>query len=396
MEETLAYVIREMTSPEGAFYSTQDADSEGEEGRFFVWDSEEVEALLGIKDGALFCQYFDVRPEGNFEGGKSILNVPVGLEDVAGLAGVPAARLTEVVAAGKKVLFEKREERVKPGRDEKVQANWNGLMISAFARAFRVLGRQAYLDTAQGAARFLLEQMRTEEGDLLHTFKDGRARFSGYQDDYAFLICGLLDLYEATFDVEWLKGARELTDQMVAQFWDEEEGGFFFIGEKHESLIVRSKNPYDNAIPSGNALAVSALIRLGALLDCAEYRTKAERTLKLFEPMMRELPSGFGQMLCGLDFFLRAPVEVVVVGSPDSADTRALLDVVNRQWVPNLVVMLHDEANGQEAFDLIPQLAGKKRVEGHATAYVCRNATCSAPVTEVAALEALLADEAGI
>ncbi len=390
VRETLEYVTREMTDPEGGFYSTQDADSEGEEGKFFVWDPEEVEALLGKEDAPLFDRYFDISPEGNFEHGKSILNVPVGLEELARFLKVDESRVADGVARGRKTLFEAREERVKPGRDEKVQVNWNGLMISAFASAYQVLGEPAYLEAAERAARFILERMRTEEGGLLHTYKDGRARFDGYQDDYAFLINALVDLCQATFEVAWLKAAKELTQTMIDRFWDEAEGGFFFTGKDHEALIVRSKNPYDNAIPSGNSVGAMALMRLGALLGREDFREKAEGTLKLFQPFMRETPSGFGQMVCALDFFLQRPVEIVVVGPLQASDTQRLLGAVRARWLPNHVVAHCDREGQEEAVAMIPQLADKKQVDGKPTAYVCRDLTCSAPVTEVEALEALL------
>ena len=392
VQETLDYVMREMTDPEGGFYSTQDADSEGEEGKFFVWHPEEVEALMGAEDAPLFCRYFGVSPEGNFEHGKSILNVPVDLEDLATFLKVDEQRLADAVERGRKALFEAREKRVKPGRDEKVQVNWNALMISAFAEAYQTLGQPAYLQTAEQAARFILDRMRTGEGYLLHTYKDGRARFAGYQDDYAFLINASVDLYEATFDLAWLKAAQGLAELMVEQFWDDAEGGFFFTGKDHEELIVRSKNPHDNAIPSGNSVGAMALIRLGTILGRKDFREKAERTLRLFQPLMREMPSGFGQMVCALDFFLQRPVEVAIVGPLQADETQGLLAAVRKRWLPNHVVMLCDLEGDGEALEMIPQLPGKKQVDGRPTAYVCRDSTCSAPVTETRALEALLED----
>jgi uncharacterized protein YyaL (SSP411 family) len=392
VRETLAYVMREMTDPEGGFYSTQDADSEGEEGKFFVWDPEEVEALMGVEDAPLFCRYFGVSPEGNFEHGKSILNVSVDLEDLAKFLKVDEQRLADAVERGRKALFEAREKRVKPGRDEKIQVNWNGLMISAFAAAYQTLREPAYLQTAEQAARFILDRMRTGEGYLLHTYKDGRARFTGYQDDYAFLINASVDLYGATFDLAWLKAAQGLAELMVEQFWDDAEGGFFFIGRDHEELIVRSKNPYDNAIPSGNSVGAMALMRLGTILGRKDFCEKAERTLRLFQPFMREMPSGFGQMVCALDFFLQRPVEVVIVGPLQADETQGLLAAVRKRWLPNHVVTLCDLEGDGEALEMIPQLPGKKQVDGRPTAYVCRDLTCSAPVTEISALEALLED----
>ena len=389
-QDTLSYVMREMTDPQGGFYSTQDADSEGEEGKFFVWDQEEVHALLGEEDGRLFCRHYDVRPEGNFEHGKSILNIPVEAPELARFLDVDQSRLEAATRRGREVLAAVREGRIKPERDEKIQVSWNGLMISAFARAYQVLGKSEYLETAQNAAWFILRHMLTDSGRLLHTYKAGRARFVGYQDDYAFLCCGLLDLYEASFDPAWLDAAETFTETMLDEFWDPAEGGFFFSGKSNEEMIVRSKNPYDNATPSGNSMAVMSLMRLGTILDRPDLRKKAEQTLKLFEPMLREMPSGFGQMLCGLDFFSRRPVEVVLVGEPEDAATKKLLKAAYRRLLSNRVIVRTDPEKREDLSRRIPLLSGKSTVDGKPTAYVCRDSVCSAPVTTDAQLDALL------
>ncbi len=390
VQETLSYVIREMTDLQGGFYSTQDADSEGEEGRFFVWDQEEVNALLGQEEGRLFCRYFDVRPEGNFEHGKSILNIPVEAPELARFLDVDLERLDGVTRRGREVLAEVRERRTRPDRDEKIQVNWNGLMISAFAHAYQVLGQPEYLEAAQNAARFILDNMVTESGCLLHTYNAGRARFPGYQDDYAFFSSGLLDLYEACFDPRWLNAAETLTETMLREFWDPEQGGFFFTGGSNEKLIVRSKNPYDNAIPSGNSMAVVSLMRLGTILDRPDLWKKAEQTLKLFEPMLREMPSGFGQMLCGLDTFTRRPFEIVLVGDPEDSATKDLLKTAYGRPASSRVIVLAGPDEREDLSRRIPLLSDKKAVNGKPTAYVCRNSVCSAPVTTHTELDALL------
>jgi uncharacterized protein YyaL (SSP411 family) len=389
--ETLGYVVREMTQDNGGFYSTQDADSEGEEGKFFVWDQDEIQSVLGADDGDLFCRYYDVTKEGNFEDGRSILNIPHELVDVAELLGVEKKLLIERLEIGRRKLFEVRETRIKPGRDEKIQANWNGLMISAFAQASQVLENPSYLRIAESAASFILREMRNEKGLLLHTYKDGNARFIGYQDDYAFLIAGLIDLYEATFEMTWLQQAEELCDSMVDQFWDSGEGGFFFAGPHHESLIVRSKNPYDNAIPSGNSVGVMDLMRLGVLLDREDLRDRASQTLRLFQPFMAEVPTGFGQMLCSLNFFLEGPHEIAIVGSPGDPQTQELLQAVAGHYVPNRVVALKDPDKPDDLTARIKLLANKGLVGGRPAAYVCRNFTCDTPVTKASELETQLA-----
>ena len=367
------YAIREMTAPEGGFYSTQDADSEGEEGRFFVWTPQEVIALLGAEDGAAFCRHFDITARGNFEG-KNIPNIPLAEEvDEAAMARWRA------------VLFEAREKRVKPDRDEKIQASWNGLMISALSQAYRAFGEPAYLACAANAARFVLERMRTDGGLLLHAYCDGRARFNAYLDDYACLIVGLIDLYEARFDPSDLAAARDLMTVMIDQFWDDADGGFFYTGKDHEALIVRSKNPFDNATPSGNSTGAFALMRLSALLEREDWWAMAERVLHLFGRHLREIPSGFGNMVCALDLFLQRPVEVAILGDPARADTAELRDVVDQTWRPHVVL-----CGGDSASDAIPLLQNRGRVAGRATAYVCRNFSCSEPITDAGALRKLL------
>lgn len=386
--ETLDYVIREMHQPDGGFYSTQDADSEGEEGKFFVWDQDEIRRVLGSGDADLFCHYYDVTENGNFEHGKSILNVPLELEETAIALGVEKSKLKACIEAGRRKLFDDREGRVKPGRDEKIQANWNGLMISTLALASQVLERPDYLRVAESAARFVLGEMCDEKGLLLHTYKDGRARLRGYQDDYAFMIAALVDLYEVTFDAAWLERAEGLCDSMVDQFWDDDEGGFFFAGPHHESLIVRSKNPYDNAIPSGNSVGVLVLMRLGILLDQQDLRDKAWVTLRLFRPFMVEVPTGFGQMLCGSSFVQQGPHEIAIVGRLNDQETRELVAAVAAQFVPNRVIALKDPEEPDELTSRIQLLANKELVGGAPAAYVCRDFVCDAPVTGADALRA--------
>ena len=381
-KETLDYILREMAAPQGGFYSTQDADSEGEEGKFFVWTPDEMIELLGREDGSIFCKYFDITSTGNFEG-VNILNVPVGVQDVADSLGISEDRLNDVITRGRGVLYEAREKRVKPGRDDKIQVSWNGLMISAFAQAYRVFGISSYLDSASKTAGFITDHMRSDQGLLLHTFKDGHAHFNAYLDDYACLIQGLTDLYEASFDTTWLVAARDLMDVMIDQFWDETAGGFFYTGKDHETLIVRSKNPYDNATPSGNSVGAMALMRLGTLLERADWWDMSGRILRLFGRYIKEAPAGFGNMICALDFYLQRATEVVVLGDRTDEGTQRLLEVVNATWRSDVVL-----CGG--ASHIVPLLKDRTQIDGEATAYVCRNFVCSAPVTDVGALEKLL------
>jgi uncharacterized protein YyaL (SSP411 family) len=389
--ETLDWVTREMTGEEGGFYSTLDADSEGEEGKFYVWSLPEVVALLGEEDGRLAAAYFDVTERGNFEG-HNILHLPRDVDVAAYRAGVSIERLGEALDRAREILFEAREQRVHPGRDEKVLTAWNGLMLRAFAEAAAILDRDDYRATAERAADFLLTTLRTggRDGRLLRTYKDGRARLNAYLEDYAFLADGLLALYAATFAPRWLAEARALARTMVEQFWDEADGGFFDTGRDHEHLIARPKSVFDNAIPSGNSVAVEVLQRLAAIDGDAEYARLATQVLhSLREPMVR-YPTGFGRLLSALDFELATPREVALVGRPTAPDLVELLQVVRGRYRPNLIVALREpDAPEHDQPALLQQ---RTMVEGRATAYVCERHACRLPVTTAAELAQQLGD----
>jgi uncharacterized protein YyaL (SSP411 family) len=381
--ETLDYVAREMTDKGGGFYSTQDADSEGEEGKFFVWTPEEATALLGEEDARLFNRYFDVSEMGNFEG-HSILHVDEDMDVIARLMRAPRGRLAEAVERGMRILFDAREKRVKPYRDEKILTAWNGLMMRSFAEASRAFDRKDYLELAVRNADFLLTRLR-HDGRLLRTYKDGESKLNGYLEDYAYVIDGLLALYEASFDPRRFEEARALAETMIAQFWDAEAGGFFFTSSDHESLITRTKDFYDNAIPSGNSVAASALIRLSLLTGEDRYRGMAETILRLVKPAMMRAPSAFGRMLSALDLFLASSYEIAIIGAPEAPETRAMLDLVFKRYLPNKVVAFAPEADSK-ASQTVKLLEGRGRIDGRTTAYVCRNFYCDAPHTRAQAL----------
>jgi uncharacterized protein len=376
-EEILDYVAREMTSPEGGFYSSQDADSEGEEGAFFIWAAKEVESILGGEDAEPFCRYYGITPEGNFEG-KNILSIPRPAALVARLNNVSEERLSEIIQRGRKLLFEAREKRVKPGRDEKVLTAWNGLMVCSFAEAANSLGREDYRKIAVQNADFLLSRM-CHDGQLFRSYKDGRARFNAYLEDYACLIEGLISVYQATFDPRWLREARGLAETTVSKFWDPQGGGFYFTSEDHESLIHRPKEFYDNATPSGNSTAAYALLRLWKLTGEDRWAHYSESILQNTAELMAQHPSAFPNMLCALDFYLTQPKEIAIVGDPGDAGTRTLLHEVFRVYCPNKVV-----ACGIDSGSFL--LKDKLQVNGLATAYICRNFTCGMPITSAGAL----------
>jgi uncharacterized protein len=387
-EETLAYVAREMTDESGAFYSTQDADSEGVEGKFFVWDEEEVASLLGPEDARLFCAYYDVTGGGNFEE-RNILHVERPAEEVARELKVSVERLAEALERGRGALFTERERRVKPGRDEKVITAWNGLMLEAFAEAAAVLEREDYRAAAERNAGFILDTL-VKDGLLLHVYKDGRAKHIGFLDDYAFVVSGLVTLYETTGRLRWLEAAKTLTDKMLEEFWDEDGGGLFYNGRSGEKLIVRSKDYFDNATPSGNSVAAEALLRLAVLTGNEDYRRKAVNVLRLVRDAVERYPSAFGYALGAFDLYLSTPKEIVVVKGDDEAQARALLREVWGRYLPNKVVAV--TSGDEEAAELVPLLRERPAINGRATAYVCENYTCLQPVDEPRRLAAQLAD----
>jgi uncharacterized protein YyaL (SSP411 family) len=385
-EETIDYVLREMTSPYGGFYSTQDADSEGEEGKFFVWTPAEIEELLDPQAAGVFETYYGVSDRGNFEG-KNILYVSRSEEQVAERFGLEPGTVAQMLAGARETLFARRQQRVVPARDEKILTEWNGLMVHALAECGVVLDRTDALEAARSAANFILDEMSQQDGKLLRSYKDGRARLNAYLEDYASFIRALIALYEADFDLRWLAEASRLTQIMFDQFHDEERGGFYQTGIDHEQLVVRRKDYIDNAIPSGNSLAAESLIRLANLLGNDEYRKEAASIVLTVQELMGRQPAGFGRMLMNQDALLARSTEIAIVGDPDLAETQALLRAVRRRYHPNAVVAL--KRPGEE--NPLPVLEGRSLVDGKPAAYVCENYACKLPVTEPDALAEQLA-----
>jgi hypothetical protein len=388
-EETLDYVLRDMTSEEGGFFSAEDADSEGVEGKFYVWTPDEIEAALDPEDAQLAARYWDVTERGNFEG-KNILHIPRPPEAVAAEFGLPPEELWEHMVGIRDRLFAVRERRVRPGRDEKVLAAWNGLMLRSFALAARVTGREDYREVAVKNATFLLDKLK-EDGRLHRSYKDGRARFNGYLEDYAMVADGLVALYEATFETRWLIEADSLCDAVSELFWDEEKRAFYDTPADHEELVTRPRDVYDNAAPSGTSVVTEVLLKLALLLDRNDYRQRAEDVLEELSGGMEKIPGAFGRLLCALDFSTSESREVAIVGDPDAPDTKALVETVYEGYLPNKVVAGHDPGD-EEAAGLIPLLAERPTRDGRATAYVCVQYACKAPTTEPEELARQLAE----
>ena len=378
-EETLSYVQREMASPDGAFYSTQDADSEGVEGKFFAWSVAEIREVLSEADARLALEAFAVEEGGNFEHGTSVLSRPFGLAQVARSLDRPEAELREAFARVRQRLWQVRENRVKPGRDEKVLASWNGLMLSAFARGAAIFEQPRYRATAERAANFLLGTMR-KDGRLFATFKDGQAKLNGYLDDYAFVAQGLLDLYELTGEVARLQGAIELIEAAIEHFFDPAGAGFFFTSDDHEPLITRTKAVFDSALPSGNSVMVFNLLRAAALTGEERYRETAQRTLAAFVRLAERSPLGFANLLSALDYFLTPVQEVAIVGAPEDPLTRELLRAVHNSFQPHKVLAFKHPDD--RSADDVGLLRGKQLQGGRPTAYVCRNFACESPTSD--------------
>jgi uncharacterized protein YyaL (SSP411 family) len=387
--DTLDYVRREMTHPEGGFYAAQDADSEGVEGKFFVWTPAEVAAVVGERDAEIVCRFYDVTPEGNFEH-KNILNRTLDLAQTARLFGRSVEEVSVIVADARHRLLAARATRIAPARDEKILTSWNALMIGAFAEAAKVLGEPVYREAAEQAVRFVRDKLY-RDGQLLRTWTAGEAKLDAYLDDYAFLVNALLDLYEATADHSLMTEASELATVLLERFEDPDHGGFFFTGIGHETLVHRPKPVFDGSIPSGNSAAVQGLLRLFHYVGNERFLNGAERALRGFAAGMRKNPFGFANMIAVTDFYLRKPREVVIVGTPGDAATSELTARVHAAYVPNKTLIVADPASAAR----LPVAEGKTQIDGRATAYVCHGYTCSTPVTSSDELEPLLESARG-
>jgi uncharacterized protein YyaL (SSP411 family) len=378
VRETLDYVVREMTSPTGGFYSTQDADSEGEEGKFFVWTRAEVESLLSADEARAFSAIYDVSEAGNWEG-HVILNRPQPTADVAAKLGIAEDRLRDLVATAREKLFRARSERVAPGRDDKLIVSWNGMMIAAFSQAALVLDEPRYAERARAAADDLLTNLRDQSGRLLHTAKDGVAKLDAYLDDFAAFADGLVELFQATGEAKWLDEALRLTGEMQKRFADP-AGGFYYTATDHEELIVRQRDSQDGATPSGNSLAATVLLKLARLTARSDLEDAAIATLDAMSAQIARVPLASGQALIALDFLLGPTKEIVLVGS--AAEIAPLMRAVQSRFVPNKVLLTRDGSASDDALpeSVRPLLAGKT-ARGGAAAFICERGTCHAPVT---------------
>jgi len=371
VRQSLRYVHREMTSPDGAFYSTQNAESEGEEGKYYVWDYDEFVETVE-ENAELMADYFGVTTDGNFEG-KNILHRPEPLEEFCESRDLDSQSFRESVAEASRQLLSRREQRIKPERDEKILTDWNGLMAAAHARAGFYFDNPDYLSRAENDLQFLREHL-VSDGVLHHVHKDGTTHTPGFLDDYAFYIKALLEMFQATGAIDWLKQAKVTFEDCVERFWDEDHGGFYFTDELHRDVLVRSKNPQDKAQPSGNSEMVLNALKLAGLTGSSEYRRYATETLGTFSSMMEQSPAGLTRMLCGLHDYHLSPIEVVSVD--DRLGNSTLLDPLRTQYIPNLFMFPASEHSADEEDSIL--LEGRLDAS-EPTSYVCSEATCREP-----------------
>ncbi len=393
VREIMTYVLRDMTSPEGGFYSAEDADSEGKEGLFYVWTPEEVVAHLGERSADIFGRVYDVRGRGNFEEGRSIPHLAVDLDLFASRLGLEAEALEEMLEGARRRLFEVRQRRVRPFRDDKILTSWNGLMVAAMAKAARALGEDLYRQAARRAARFVLSQMRRPDGRLLRRWRQAEAAHPGYLDDYAFLVWGLLELYEATLDASVLEEALGINQTMMELFWDQGEGGFYLASHENEALIARLKEDHDGATPSGNSVAALNLLRLGRMTGRAELEQRAEDLLETFAPEISAYPAAHCQFLIALDTLLGPYQRIVIAGERDDERTRAMISTVQKAFLPHGVLVLGEDDRPDAGLNapLAEQTATVQAAQGPVV-YICEGYACQRPITDQETLSAVISN----
>ncbi len=396
-QEILEYVMRDMTSPEGGFYSAEDADSENEEGKFYQWTEEQIRnALLQNEDADLATRIFSIKRQGNFEEtakmetGKNILHYSKSPEELAREASMPLNEFQNRLSSIRSKLFVYREKRVHPQKDDKILADWNGLMIATFAKAAQVFSEERYLLAAKKSADFILKKMRDKKGRLYHRYRQGEVYVTGFLDDYAFLSWGLIELYEACFETRYLQSALELTETTMEGFWDKAEGGFYQTAEDAEEILSRTKQIYDGAVPSGDSVATLNLLRLSRLVANTAYEEHAAKTIQVFSRTIADAPEGHVFMLLALDFVLGPTYEIVVVGNPDNDDTENMLKTIRKHYSPNVVVLFRPSKETTETPTILKHIAEYKPIDGKATAYVCQNQICKQPTNNMDKLIELL------
>ncbi len=388
--EIFTYVLRDMTAPEGGFYSAEDADSEGVEGKFYVWTEEEIKEVLGEEDAELILRTYNTDREGNFSEeasgertGANILHLKKPLNEVASSFKMGEEDFGIRLEKARKKLFDVREKRVHPHKDDKILTDWNGLMIAALAKGAGAFNEPQYAKAAKSAADFIMKDMRDSKGRLHHRYREGEAGITANIDDYSFMIWGLLDLYENTFDIKYLKAALELQEQMTRLFWDDKYGGFYFTSNEGEELIIRQKEIYDGAIPSGNSVAMLNLLKLFRITGDPVYEGMASKLGRAFSQTVEQAPMAYTQLLTALDFGFGPSYEVVIAGGPEGSDTEEMIDALRQQYIPNKVTLFREPGDQPEITSISEFTKNQLPINGKATAYVCRNHVCNLPTNDI-------------
>jgi uncharacterized protein YyaL (SSP411 family) len=389
--EIFTYILRDMTAPEGGFCSAEDADSEGKEGKFYLWTQEEVQQALGNKEADFVAKVFNIEKDGNFleqatgrKSGVNILHLRKELGELSSELNMSQQDLQAHLEVIQQKLFAYREKRVHPMKDDKILTDWNGLMIAALAKGAQAFDEPEYAEAARRAADFILGNMRKPDGRLWHRYRDSQAGIEANLDDYAFLVWGLIELYEAIFDARHLEIALKLTSDMVRHFWDEDGGGLYLTPDDGESLLVRKKEIYDAAIPSGNSVAMLNLLRLGRMTANSGFEEKAARIGSAFSRSIKKSPSAHTQLMVALDFGIGPCYEVVIAGKAQAEDTKAMVNALRTRFLPNKVVLFNpDGRESPEIAKLAEFTKNQSSIGGKATAYVCLNYNCKLPTTDI-------------
>jgi hypothetical protein len=379
-----------MTSPQGGFYSAEDADSEGEEGKYYVWKLEEIRKILDGTEAEVVTEAFNLNTRGNFREeatgritGNNIPHMKKSLDQVARTLGISEENARNIMERARGKLFEAREKRIHPHKDDKILTDWNGLMIAALSKGARVLGKPTYAQAAEKAAEFVLGTLRNSHGQLLHRYRDADAGLPAHVDDYAFFIWGLLELYEATFDVNYVKTALDLNTEFIKRFWDSHLGGFYFTADDSEELIARKKEIYDGATPSGNSVAALNMLRLGRIVAAPGLEAKADRIGRAFSGSVKQFPSAYTQLMMAVEFGLGPSREVVIAGNPNATDTEVMLKQLRRPFLPHTVVLFRPmDQESPEITRIASYTDGQTSIDGKATAYICRDYNCELPTTD--------------
>jgi uncharacterized protein YyaL (SSP411 family) len=396
--EIFTYVLRDITAPGGGFYSAEDADSEGEEGKYYLWTIDDIKRILTAEEADMAIKAFNVKKEGNFTDevtgenrGSNILHMKMSLDDLATETGLSKTKLLENLEVIRGKLFTNREKRLRPHKDDKVLTDWNGLMIAALAKGAQVFEEPDYAEVARTAAGFILDNMRTAEGRLLHRYRDNEAAIEATIDDYAFLVYGLIELYEATLETDYLKTAIILTEDSLSHFWGGDNGGFYVTADDGEQLLIRQKEIYDGAIPSGNSIAMLNLLRLGRITGRAGLEERAVAIGRVFSETVRQVPMAHTQLMVAADFAVGPSYEIVVAGDINKTDTKEMLKAIRSFYIPGKVLIHRPVQAVNAGIDVIATFARDyEAIDGKATAYICENHNCHLPVTDIGAMIDLL------